>query len=236
MRLLLVEDEIDLLNALERGLRQEGYAVDVALTGTQAWELATVHDYDLLILDLNLPEIDGLEVCRRLRHDKPELLILMLTARAGPRDRVKGLDLGADDYLIKPFYFDELKARIRALLRRDLRTREPVVVCGNLKLDPAARKAWQRQRLLELTNKEFGILEYLMRRQGEVVTQEELLEHVWNEDVNLFSGSVRVHISNLRRKLNDDAQNPRYIETLVGEGYRLIISDMERGENLNERS
>ena len=112
MRLLLVEDEIDLLNALERGLRQEGYAVDVALTGTQALELATVHDYDLLILDLNLPEIDGLEVCRRLRHDKPELLILMLTARAGPRDRVKGLDLGADDYLIKPFYFDELKARM----------------------------------------------------------------------------------------------------------------------------
>lgn len=236
MRLLLVEDEIDLLNALERGLRQEGYAVDVALTGTQAWELATVHDYDLLILDLNLPEIDGLEVCRRLRHDKPQLLILMLTARAGPRDRVKGLDLGADDYLIKPFYFDELKARIRALLRRDLRTREPVVVCGDLKLDPAARKAWQRQELLELTNKEFGILEYLMRRQGEVVTQEELLEHVWNEDVNLFSGSVRVHISNLRRKLNDDPQNPRYIETLVGEGYRLIASGLERGENLNETS
>jgi len=181
-----------------------------------------IYDYDLLILDLNLPDVDGLEVCRRLRASRPDLLILMLTARDQLTDKIAGLDLGADDYLTKPFHFEELVARIRALLRRDMRVREPVLHVGNLKLDPASRTAWVGRHPLELTRKEFGILEYLMHHPGEAVSQEELIEHVWGEDVNLFSSSVRVHIYSLRRKLGDDTKYPRYIETVVGEGYRLL--------------
>lgn len=222
MRILVVEDEPDLARALARGLRQQGYAVDIAENGEQGWEIGEVNEYDLVILDLNLPDMDGLEVCRRLRSSKPGLLILMLTARDRVADKVAGLDSGADDYLTKPFHFEELLARVRALLRRDLRVREPILQVGDLKLDPASRTAWAGKRRLDLTHKEFGILEYLMRRAGEVVSQEELIEHVWNEDVNLFTGSVRVHIHSLRRKLGDDAKYPRYIETVIGGGYRLL--------------
>jgi DNA-binding response OmpR family regulator len=146
MRILIVEDELDLANALKRGLSQKGYAVDVAISGEQGWELGEINEYDLVILDLNLPEMDGLEVCRRLRANKPQMLILMLTARSRLEDKVKGLNLGADDYLIKPFHFEELEARIRALLRRDLRVREPVLCVGELKLDTVSRTFWQGKR------------------------------------------------------------------------------------------
>ncbi len=220
MRILVVEDEVDLAKALARGLKQEGYAVDTALSGEEGWIKGEIHAYDLIILDLNLPDIDGLEVCRRLRESKPELLILMLTARERLEDRVTGLDWGADDYLVKPFYFEELLARIRALLRRDLRARQPVLQAGDLILDPATRLAWKGKQPLVLTAKEFAILEYLMRHPGEVVLQEDIIEHVWGEDVNLFTSSVRVHIHSLRRKLGDDAKQPRYIETVFGDtGY-----------------
>lgn len=222
MRLLIIEDELDLANALARGLRRQGYAVDVAVDGQQGWELTQVNDYDLLVLDLNLPEIDGLELCRRLRSSHPQLLILILTARGRLADRVSGLDLGADDYVVKPFHFEELAARIRALLRRDLRVREPILAFGDLKLDPAGRVAWKGRQPLQLTRKEFGILEYLMRHPGEAVSQEELLEHIWDARVDVFSNSVRVHIASLRRKLGDDATVPHYIKTIVGEGYQLI--------------
>jgi len=222
MRILVVEDELDLANALARGLRQQGYAVDIAVSGEDGWELGEVYDYDLLLLDLNLPDTDGLEVCRRFRASRPDLLILMLTARDRLTDKVVGLDLGADDYLTKPFHFEELVARIRALLRRDLRVREPILRVGDLKLDPASHTAWVARRRLDLTRKEFSILEYLMRHPGEVVSQEDLIEHVWSEEVNLFSGSVRVHIYSLRCRLGDDVKHPRYIETVVGAGYRLL--------------
>ena len=225
MRILIVEDELDLANALARGLRQQGYAVDIAVTGEEGWEKGEVNEYDLAILDLNLPEMDGLEVCRRLRDSKPELLILMLTARSRLEDKVTGLDLGADDYLVKPFHFEELTARIRALLRRDLRVRAPILKAGDLTLDPASRTAWQGKRRLELTTKEFAILEYLMRHSVEVVSQEELIEHVWGEEVNMFTSSVRVHIHSLRRALGDSAEHPRYIETVVGQGYRLLMTE-----------
>ena len=221
MRLLIIEDEPDLAEGLARGLRHHGYAVDMAYDGLQGWELASTNDYDLLILDLNLPAMDGLEVCRRVRANCPELLILMLTARSGPDERVVGLDLGADDYLVKPFHFAELVARIRALLRRDMRARTPILQYRDLKLDPIARVAWLGKRRLELTGKEFSILEYLMRRQGEVVSQEALLEHVWDMQANPLTNTVRVHINSLRRKLEDMAETPSYIETCIGHGYRL---------------
>lgn len=222
MRILIIEDERDLANALARGLRQEGYAVDIATNGMEGLELGEIYEYDLVVLDLNLPKLDGLEVCQRFRSNKPELLILILTARSRLEDRVIGLDQGADDYLVKPFHFEELAARIRALLRRDLRVREPILEVGDLKLDPASRIAWQKKQPLSLTKKEFAILEYLMRHAGEVVSQEELIEHVWNEDVNLFTASVRVHVHSLRRKLGDSPDSPHYIETITGSGYRLI--------------
>ncbi len=221
MRLLLVEDEIDIVSALAAGLRRQGYAVDIAEDGQQALELAGVTDYDLLILDLNLPNLDGLEVCRRLRASCPSLLILMLTARSQPQERVIGLDTGADDYLVKPFHFAELVARLRALLRRDVRTRTPLLEYQDIKLDPVTRTAWQANRRLELTNKEFGILEYLLRHQEEIVSQETLLEHVWDMQANPLTNTVRVHMNSLRRKLGDVAETPRYIETVIGQGYRL---------------
>ena len=225
MRLLITEDETDLANALARGLSRQGYAVDVASDGEAGLALAEVSDYDLLILDLNLPGIDGLEICHRLRDSRPGLLILMLTARSQPLERVSGLDAGADDYLIKPFSFEELAARVRALLRRDLRVREPLLHLEDLKLDPAGRVAWQGKRRLDLTRKELGLLEYLMRHPNEVISQEELLEHIWDAQTNLFTNTVRVHINSLRRKLVDDISRPRYIETVVGQGYRLIAPD-----------
>jgi len=225
MKILVIEDEQDLANALARGLRGQGYAVDIALEGEQGCYLAEVNEYDLLILDLNLPDIDGLEVARRLRASQPRLLILMLTARSRPEERVVGLDVGGDDYLVKPFHFEELAARVRALLRRDMRVREPIIGCGDLKLDQAGRVVWQGKRRLELTRKEFAVLEYLMRRAGEVVSQEQLLEHVWGAEMDPFTNVVRVHINSLRRKLGDSCENPRYIRTLVGQGYELICPE-----------
>jgi Response regulators consisting of a CheY-like receiver domain and a winged-helix DNA-binding domain len=226
MRILIIEDEVDFAQALSRGLKNQGYAVDVAKDGKEGWELGTVNPYDLVILDLNLPLIDGLEVCRLLRHRRPDLLILILTARDQIRDRVIGLDMGADDYLVKPFHFEELTARIRALLRRDLRVREPILHVGDLQIDPAERIAWKGKRRLDLTAKEFSILEYLARHKDEIVTSEQLIEHTWGEDeIDPFSASIRVHIHSLRRKLGDKSDSTRYIETIVGQGYRLIASE-----------
>ena len=235
MRLLVIEDEADLAQALAKGLRQEGYAVDVALDGLQGLNFALINDYDLLVLDLNLPEMDGLEICKRLHALRPELLILILTARNGPLERVVGLDMGADDYLSKPFLFAELTARVRALLRRDVRVRSPLLRYKDLQMDPIARVVWLDKRRLDLTGKELGILEYLLRHQGEIVSQEVLLEHVWDMKANPLTNTVRVHINSLRRKLEDMAETPQYIETIIGQGYRLGMphySDTSREEVL----
>jgi len=227
MRVLIIEDEFDLAKALAKGLKDNGYAADIALLGEEALQKIEFNEYDLAVLDLNLPDIDGLELCQILRARRPRLLILILTCRKRLKDKVMGLDMGADDYLAKPFHFQELLARIRALLRRDLPTKEPILQVGDLKLDPSSRTVWQGNRRLELRNKEFCILEYLMRRAGEVISQEELLEHAWGEEeLDFFTASLRVHIHSLRRELGDDAQNPKYIETLPGVGYRL-----KRGKN-----
>ncbi len=228
MRILIVEDEIDVAQTLARGLKQHGYAVDFAIDGEEGLKLAAINTYDLLILDLNLPGVDGLEVCRHLRVSHPHLLILILTARSYLRDKVTGLDFGADDYLVKPFDFEELTARVRALLRRDLRVREPILQSDDLKLDPASRTVWQSNRRVELTRKEFAILEYLMRHLGEAISQEELLEHVWGSGSNPLSRTVRVHIHSLRRKLTDNGKTPRYIKTIGLHGYQLITLGEEK--------
>lgn len=228
MRLLVVEDEVDLADALARGLRREGYAVDVANDGGEALERLRVTSYDLVCLDLNLPAVDGLEVCSRLRTDpvyapapeEPAPRVLMLTARDSIDDRVGGLDEGADDYLVKPFSFAELAARVRTLLRRDAGRTGAELQVGDLRLDTARFEAHRGTRRLDLTAKEFALLRYFMSRPGEVLSQEHLLEHVWDEHADPFTNTVRVTIGTLRRKLQDDGDD-QPIETVVGRGYRL---------------
>jgi DNA-binding response OmpR family regulator len=220
MRILIVEDEKDLADALARGLRRQGYAADIAYDGEEALVLAEVNDYDLMILDLNLPKIDGVEVCRRIRASGSPVGILMLTARSSLGDRVSGLDQGADDYLVKPFHFPELLARIRAILRREGAPRHAILRTGDLVLDANSLKGYFRGSEIALTIKEFAILEYLMRNVGRVVSQEELLEHVWNEDVNLSTHTIKVHIKNIRRKLSAAGAGD-LISTVKGRGYML---------------
>ncbi len=218
MRLLVVEDEVELAQALSTGLRRQGYAVDIALDGEQALSLIEVNEYDLVVLDLNLPKIDGIEVCRWIRASGSAMGILMLTARSAVNDRVIGLDHGADDYLVKPFHFPELLARIRAILRREGETRHTILRIGELVIDPNALKGFYRGQEISFTVKEFAILEYLMRNAGRVVSQEELLEHVWNEDANLFTQTIKVHMKNIRKKLKN-ASDDDLISTVKGRGY-----------------
>lgn len=220
MRILITEDEKDLADALARGLRQKGYAADIAFDGEEALAMAEVNDYDLIILDLNLPKIDGVEVCQRIRATGSPVGILMLTARSSLDDRVNGLDQGADDYLVKPFHFPELLARVRAILRREGETRHTILRIGDLVLDPNAVKGYFRGSEIVFTTKEFSILEYLMRNAGRVISQEELLEHVWNEDANMFTQTVKVHIRNIRSKLNAAGAGD-LISTVKGRGYLL---------------
>jgi DNA-binding response OmpR family regulator len=223
MRVLVVEDEADLADAVARGLRREGYAVDVAYDGDEALDKAAVNAYDLVCLDLNLPGIDGIDVVRRLRADGAAAeppRVLMLTARDRTVDRVAGLDEGADDYLVKPFDFDELKARVRALLRRDAGRSGALLQVGDIELDSARHEARRAGRPLALTPKEFALLHYFMSRSGQVLSQEDLLEHVWDENADPFTNTVRVTVMTLRRKLAD-AGRGQPIQTVVGRGYRL---------------
>jgi DNA-binding response OmpR family regulator len=222
MRLLVVEDEEDLAEAVRLGLVRAGYAVDVAADAAQAYDRLTVNAYDLMLLDINLPDADGFDVCRAIRRGEvpvesgTDLRVLMLTARGALHDRVRGLDEGADDYLVKPFALAELLARVRALLRRDSGGATAVLRYGPIELDAARHEASRAGAALPLTPKEFGVLEYLMTRPGHVVSAEELLEHVWDENADPFTQTVRVTVGTLRRKLGGDA-----IETVVGRGYRL---------------
>jgi DNA-binding response OmpR family regulator len=223
MRLLLVEDEEELAEAVQLGLVRNGYAVDCAATIAAAYERLTVHEYDLLLLDLTLPDGDGFALCRAIRSGAipvvggTDLRVLILTARGALADRVRGLDNGADDYVVKPFALDELLARVRALLRRETRGGSAVLTVGELSLDTARHEAYRGDRPLPLSPKEFAVLEYLMTRPGHVVSAEELLEHVWDENIDPFTQTVRVTIGTLRRKLGGD----RLIQTVVGKGYRL---------------
>ena len=222
MRLLVVEDEEDLAEAVRLGLVRAGHAVDLATDAAQAYDRLAVNAYDLMLLDINLPDADGFAVCRAVRRGEvpvesgADLRVLMLTARGALHDRVRGLDEGADDYLVKPFALAELMARVRALLRRDSGGSTAVLEIGALRMDVGRHEASLDGAVLHLTPKEFGILEYLMTRPGHVVPAEELLEHVWDENADPFTQTVRVTVGTLRRKLGGDL-----IETVVGRGYRL---------------
>lgn len=224
MRILVVDDEEDLAEAIGRGLRREGYAVDISFDGPDALAKASVNAYDLICLDLTMPDIDGLEVCRLLREgptpgEPPR--VLMLTARDTIDDRIAGLDSGADDYLVKPFAFGELAARVRSLLRRDAGKSTAVMRVGELDLDTARHIARRGSRVLDLTAKEFALLRYFMANASSVVSQEELLEHVWDEHADPFTNTVRVTVGTLRRKVTVEGENP-LIETVIGRGYKLF--------------
>ena len=224
VRVLVVEDEVDMADAVARGLRREGYAVDVAYDGTTALEKLGYTDYDLVCLDLTLPGVDGREVCRAVRTGQTandDARILMLTARDALDERIAGLDDGADDYLVKPYAFAELTARVRTLLRRDAGRSGAELVVGDLALDTARMRARRGDRQLELTSKEFALLRYFMSHPGEVLSTERLLEHVWDEFTDPFTNTVRVTVGTLRRKLavGDEEQ---LIETVIGAGYRLL--------------
>ena len=220
VRLLLVEDDPSLARVIERGLTEEGHAVDHASTLARASEANAINDYDLLVLDLGLPDGDGTELCREVRASGSGTPILMLTARDGISDRVRGLDAGADDYLTKPFAYPELAARVRALLRRPKQTSHPILEAEDVRLDPAAHTVWRGAIMVPLTPREFSLLEYLLRHPGEVCRREDLLEHVWDANYDGLSNVVDVHIANVRRKLEmPGSVDP--IETIRGVGYRI---------------
>jgi two-component system copper resistance phosphate regulon response regulator CusR len=234
MRLLVIEDEPDLADALAEGLRAEGYAVDVAYDGVEALRKAEAHPYDAVTLDLGLPGIDGQEVCRRLHAPRPDApdapppRVVLLTARDGVEARVAGLDAGADDYLVKPFDFGELLARLRALVRRAARPVLPErVAVGELELDTRAHRLFKSGSEIPLTAREYALLEYLVRRKGEVIGRAEIAEHVWDESYDPFSNVIEVYVRRLRRKLDDPGAGS-LIRTRRGEGYALVGPDDER--------
>jgi heavy metal response regulator len=222
MRLLLVEDQAKVARFIQRGLEEEHYAVDVTPSGEDALALVEVTPYDLVILDLMLPDIDGMEVCRGMRRAGRSVPVLMLTARDTLEDKVSGLDVGADDYLTKPFAFPEFLARVRALLRRQENVKTTTIEAGDLILDTATHQVTRAGQTIDLASKEYAVLEYLMRRAGQVVTRTMILEAVWDYDFDPGSNVVDVYIRYLRRKI-DDPYYEKLLETIRGTGYRLRV-------------
>jgi two-component system copper resistance phosphate regulon response regulator CusR len=218
MRILIAEDNPKLARFMERGLSESSYAVDVAADGAEALYQLSINPYDLLILDLGLPEVDGMQVCRRIRAEGSRVLVLMLTARDATADRIAGLDAGADDYLTKPFAFGELLARVRALLRRGAVTAAATLQAGDLLVDTVACRATRAGRDLELTTKEFALLEYFARNPGRVIGRADISEHVWNESFDPVSNLIEVYVQRLRKKLGP----PAMLRTRRGAGYVLM--------------
>jgi len=226
MRVLIVEDQLNVANYVKRALEEEGYAVDAAHTGREALDWAEVVDFDLIVLDIMLPEVDGITVCRTLRAQGKQTPILMLTARDAVDDRVLGLDVGADDYLVKPFDLKELLARLRALSRRQSTnaSKNPTLNVADLSMDTRARAVMRGGKLIKLTAKEYAVLECLMREPNRILTRTQIAEHVWNYDVYNQSNVVDVYIRNLRRKI-DDPYERKLIRTVRGAGYRLSAEE-----------
>ena len=218
MRLLVVEDEKALCESIAKGLRLDGYEVDAVFDGEEAMEIISLENYDLIILDLNLPGMDGMEILKNMRANDNETNVLILSARGGLNDKIEGLDSGANDYLCKPFHFEELEARVRSLTRRRTVQNNIVLECGEISLNTKTRTAFAKGEEIALTRKELAILEYLILHRGRPVSQEELIEHVWDGSVDNFSNSIRVHISALRKKIRTVlGKDP--ITNRVGQGY-----------------
>ena len=226
MRILLVEDELSAARMLAKGLREHTYAVDVATDGEEALYQTSINEYDLVILDIMLPRKDGFEVCRQLRAEGSVLPVLMLTARDSVRDRISGLDIGADDYLTKPFDLCELLARVRALLRRGPVLQRETIQIADLTIDTQARQVWRAGRQVELTAKEYALLDYLARHPDRVVGRAGIGEHVWDENFDPFSNLIEVYIQRLRRKI-DDGHSHKLLRTRRGEGYMLTTGEDE---------
>lgn len=225
MRILIVEDERDLCDSIAEGLQMDGYAVDTCYDGECASELLCAEPYDLVVLDLNLPGMDGIEILKEVRRGNRDIKVLILSARAGVADKVLGLDTGANDYLAKPFAFEELEARIRGLLRRSFMQQSTVLTWNAIALDTAGRTGSVNGSGIALTKKELALLEYFLLNPDRVISQEELMEHVWNMEADSFSNAVRVHIASLRKKLKAElGYDP--IATKIGEGYFLSKGEL----------
>ena len=220
MRILVVEDEKRIADFIARGLKEEQYVVDIAYDGEEGLFLAEINPYDLMIFDIMLPKLDGVEICRQLRSKKNITPILMLTARAAVKDKVMGLNAGADDYLTKPFSFEELLARVKVLLRRQTPHKTSVLKVGVLELNQLSHEVKRMDKIIVLTAKEFALLEYFMVHAGEVISRSMISEHVWNEQFDSMSNVIDVHVRNLRSKV-DDGFNKKFINTLRGSGYVL---------------
>ena len=229
MKVLLVEDEAAMVDALQRGLTAEGFVTEAAMNGVDGLWMAEENDFDVIILDIMLPGLSGYEVCRRLRAGGSTVPILMLTAKDGEYDEADALDLGADDFLSKPFSFVVLLARLRALLRRAPSDREPVLTAGSIRLDPAARRCWSGEEEVTLTAREFSLAEFMIRRKGQVVSRNTIAEHVWDSELDIDSNVIEVYIGYLRRKLGDNRRRG-IIETVRGIGYRLMDSAEESAD------
>jgi len=226
MRILIIEDEKRLADSIKKGLEQESYAVDVSYEGTDGFGMAVIHDYDLIILDLMLPGMDGMEICRKLRTEENILYpILMLTARGQIEDRVKGLNCGADDYLTKPFAFEELLARIKALSRRPRNSLGTVLSTDDLTLDTISYKVRRAGRLVVLSKTEYALLEFLLKNRGRVLSKNQIIENVWDYDADVLPNTVEVYIRYLRNKIEKPFRDKKpLIETIRGFGYRIGVS------------
>jgi len=220
MRILVVEDEHRIAASIKKGLEQERMTVDVAYDGVEGYDLASAEDYDLIILDLMLPGMDGLEICTKLRQNKVETPILILTARGQIEDKVKGLNQGADDYLTKPFAFEELLARIRALVRRPKSVKNEVLTVDELSLNVRSFDVTRHQKLIRLSSREFSLLEFLMRHPNQILSKEQIMNHVWSYESDILPNTVEVYIRNLRNKIDKGFAYP-LIHTIRGFGYKI---------------
>ena len=224
MKILVIEDELDLLQSIGQGLELDGYYVDMVNNGSLALEKLSYEKYDLIILDLNLPDMFGMDILENMPEFNADIKVIILTAHSELEMKILGLDLGASDYMVKPFHFEELEARIRVLFRRNYIVEKEVINCGDLKFDTKKRELTGKETVITLTKKETAIIEYLMKNQDKCVSAEELLEHAWDCETNCFSNSVRVHLTILRKKIKEVlGYNP--IQNKVGEGYFLVSNE-----------